>query len=115
MRDSARASQFRQEVRFLAKDFIRNHKNRLPKNFMQLIANSAVFIQKQIIQSKSTKANAEKTIKKKGFDHPLFETGRLLQSLVAKVRQIGNNSKKVLKGYDKSIIDHIYKGIKVSR
>lgn len=45
------------------------------------IGKSAVAETKAIIKAGETAPNAPATIKKKGFDHPLFETGVLLNSV----------------------------------
>lgn len=45
------------------------------------IGKTAVKETKQIIESGSTAPNAPTTIARKGFDHPLYETGLLLKSV----------------------------------
>lgn len=51
------------------------------KNMLTALGKSAVKHTRDIIKAGSTEPNAPATIRKKGFDHPLFETGVLMKNL----------------------------------
>lgn len=51
------------------------------KVLLTQLGRSAVKEVKDIIKNSETVANAPRTVAKKGFDHPLFETGELLKGV----------------------------------
>lgn len=61
--------------------------NKRKKVLFTQIGRSAVKEVKSIISSGSTVGNAPATIKKKGFDHPLYETGLYLDNVNFEVKE----------------------------
>lgn len=55
--------------------------DKLLVDLLDTIGEDAVKQTKKIIQSGETVNNAPATVKKKGFDHPLYETGFLLKNV----------------------------------
>lgn len=62
---------------------IKNKKNiaKLEVNFLTTLGKAVVYETKKIIQAGSEITNAPATVKKKGFNHPLKETGLLEKNL----------------------------------
>ena len=101
---------FRRGVRDIVRKFaLTKFKN--PKSLMQYIVDFAVDAQKFIIINKKSKPNKPYTIAKKGFDHPLFDTGKMLRAIKGKVDQLSGKTKKVLKNYDIERLNKIYKDL----
>ena len=61
---------------------------RLQNVLLSQIGRSTVKRVKDIIKQGTTAPNAPATIKKKGFDHPLYETGTLLDNIEYEVEEI---------------------------
>lgn len=57
------------------------------RNVMTGIGQSAASEVKKIINSGETVHNAPATVAKKGFDHPLFETGVLAKNIIYEVQE----------------------------
>lgn len=101
---------FRSGVRNIVRKFA-STKFKNPRSLMQYIVDFAVDAQKFIIINKKTAPNKPFTIAKKGFDHPLFDTGKMLRAIKGKVDQLSGKTKKVLKNYDIQRLNKIYKDL----
>lgn len=58
------------------------------RNLLTQLGRSAVKEVKNIIKSGSTAPNAPATVKKKGFNHPLFHKGKLLENVNYQIEDI---------------------------
>jgi hypothetical protein len=63
------------------------HLERIMTVFLTSMGQQAAAEVKRIIEGAETVANAPRTVAKKGFDHPLYETGALLKNIRYEVQK----------------------------
>lgn len=76
------------QVKNIAQRILQGRKSEIDRSLtvvLTQIGKSAVSATKEIIKNGSTTPNAPLTIANKGFDHPLFETGLLLENVTYEV------------------------------